>query len=851
MLINRIKGFWKELGITFWLQVAVLAAAAASVESAGWVKVPSLILVAFLAALTAALLASLREHKQVHHLWAVLAGGLLAYLGGIYLAEADQWYLRFGALHSRLVQWWSAVVGEDATTDTLPLSVTIMAITWLAAYFTSWSLFRHRNVWATLLPIGAGLVINLTYLPERFSVYLFVFLFFGLLMLVHVTSLQRRALLQAQDTPHPASMQRLSLAHGLWLSVAILGITIVLPFGDSPTPLKWVFRPMDRAVDDLQDEVYRIFAAVPGHNLASMRFFGSVLPLLRPVPMGEDPVMFVDTWYPLYWPAIAYDQYTSKAWKVEDTESIPVASVIYADDEEGGALLPYGVESISYQVHMHVASPYLLVAGEPFAVSPDARQVIPAAKAFQLDLATPGQNGDLPMDLQRLASTLATAGGNDDNPALTDMPFDLRVSQVIKEVPSSGRKTTIEVEIDSLFYYSDLQQAVGSEGATVGIEVVQPSPKDSAVSFKPVKRLRPDGEYRVTAGLSTASEEALRDSSQQYPPEILDRYLQLPDSLPSRVSVLASNVVADASNPYDKAVAIETYLRNLEYSTASNPIPYDADTVDYFLFESEEGYSDYFSSAMATMLRTLGIPTRLVLGFGPGKEDRIKHGFLVRDKDSHSWPEVYFPGTGWVPFEPTPIYETRARGLPGSPFGIEDFLAEGAEQDQADGTGGLLEPRDDQQERHDLGGPLSGGQGPKALPERYFGTPLGRGGVLFALFLLTGFALMRILWMRQYGDRRSTQGAYERMHRLAAFLGLPSPPSQTAYEFSDSLSRLIPEARADVDLVSNTFVRQRYGGITPSAVEELRLMWAWRRIRRALMARLRQTREPATSLPKG
>ena len=106
---------------------------------------------------------------------------------------------------------------------------------------------------------------------------------------------------------------------------------------------------------------------------------------------------------------------------------------------------------------------------------------------------------------------------------------------------------------------------------------------------------------------------------------------------------------------------------------------------------------------------------------------------------------------------------------------------------------------------------------------------------------------MRILWVKKYGGLQSPQAAYERMHRLATFLGAPSAPSQTAFEFSRNLSQMIPEASADVDLVSNTFVRQRYGGIVPSAVEELRLIWAWRRIKRALLAHLTRTNEATTS----
>ena len=849
-LASRVMAFSRETGITFLLQVAVLAAAAASVEAAGWVESPPLVLVVFLAALTAALLVNLREHRRVHHLWAVLVGLFFAYLGGVYLTEADQWYSKFGALHSRVGEWWSAIMGEDATTDTLPLTVALVAITWLAAYFTSWGLFRYRNVWATLLPMGAGTIINLTYLPERFSVYLFAFLFFGLLLLVQVTSLKQRSQLQTQGIPHPPSFHRMSIANGLWISVIILAITIVIPIGDSPaTPLKWVFKPMNKSVENLRGELHRIFAAVPGYDLASLRFFGDVLPLMRPVPTGNDPIFFSDSQLPRYWRAIAYDQYTSKAWKVEDTEPRPLASSETVDqavarvEEELDVLEDtfYSIYSTAYGVRMFVDSPYLLVAEYPVLVNPRAERVLPISKAFRLDLAEPEQNGDLPLDLQRLASALAASEGNGGSLDWSNMPADLQVNKVIKELSPSGRKTSIEVEAEK-----DLKEAVSSQGTTVEIEVTRLPLGRSPVSLRSLEPLGPDGEYAVVAEPILASELALRSSPDEYPPGITDRYLQIPSTLPSRVSVLASNITFDGSNAYDKAVAVETYLRALEYTVASQQIPHDSDTVDYFLYESREGYSDYFASAMAMMLRTLGIPTRLVLGFGPGEQDPDDQGFLVRDKDSHSWPEVYFTNIGWVPFEPTPIYETRSRGLPSSSIGPVGLPVEQGALEELDTLDGLLDGEEEEL-RDDFGGPLPGGEGIRSLPLRYFGTPLGVGGALFVLFLLMGAALMRIFWVRQYGGLQSPRAAYERMHRLATFLGAPSAPSQTAFEFSSNLSRLIPEASADVDLVSNTFVRQRYGGVTPSAMEEMRLIWAWRRIKRALLAHLTQTNEATTS----
>ena len=132
-----MTGFLNKLDITFWLQVALLVTAAASVQAAGWVESPPLALFAFLAALMATLLVNLRERRKVHHLWAAAAGGLFAYAGGLFVTKADQWYLNFGELNSSLWHWWAAVMDGDTTTDALPLSVTIVAITWMMAYFTS------------------------------------------------------------------------------------------------------------------------------------------------------------------------------------------------------------------------------------------------------------------------------------------------------------------------------------------------------------------------------------------------------------------------------------------------------------------------------------------------------------------------------------------------------------------------------------------------------------------------------------------------------------------------------------------------------------------------------------------
>ena len=835
---KRAQSLFGWMGITFWLQVAVLATAARSVDVARWVEAPSLIIVVFLGTLVAAFLVHRRKRDRLNHLWALLAGAFLAYMGGVYLTDADQWLHRFSELHSRMALWWAAVAGEDVTTDTLPLSMALIAITWFTAYFTSWALFKYRAVWAVLLPIGAGVIVNLTYLPERHFFYFFIFLLTGLVLLIHITSLNRRSRLDAQEIPYPPSTNRLYLANGLWLSAVALGVAVLLPLGASPaSPLEGAFKPVDRSVEDLRSTLHRIFAAVPGHGVSYSRFYYPILPLLRPVPRGEGTVFFVESSSPMYWPALSYDQYTSKAWKVEDTDTIPMWSASDADPsfEEGEGVEAFPT-SISYTVRLNVGSSYLMIAGTPVLVEPDSQQETPASRTFKVDLVSPDRNSDLPPDLQNLASTLSASPESTGQVALEQIPFDLVVTKVVKEHEESGAKSTITTDPSSVSYYSDLSGALRGEGDIIGMDVARMPLGTSQVSYRPLKPLEPGDEYNVVADVSLPSEAALRYASQSYPPGISDRYLHIPDTVPSRVLDLARSLSKGAGNPYDRALAIETYLRDLEYSTATQPLPHDADAVDQFLFESKIGYSDHFASAMAVMLREVGVPTRLVLGFGPGVEDPDGGGYVVRDKDSHSWPEAYFPNVGWVPFEPSPIYDLRTRGQSGSSFLIPVSTGEGSAGEEIGPEPGLLQLGPDVQLREDFGGSLPGGDGPRSPLFRYFGTPLGEGGALFALFLLVGGVLLRALWSRQYGGLRYPETAFERIHRLASFLGIPSRPSQTPFEFAHSLSQMLPEAREDIDLVCGSFVRQRYGGGKLSAIEGIWITLAWNRVKGKLLA---------------
>src|SRR5579864_8712307 len=145
----------------------------------------------------------------------------------------------------------------------------------------------------------------------------------------------------------------------------------------------------------------------------------------------------------------------------------------------------------------------------------------------------------------------------------------------------------------------------------------------------------------------------LRAASTDYPQEIRDVYLQLPNVDP-RIPELARQITARALTPFDKTVTVENYLRSrFTYTLNLTGKPGD-DPLAHFLFETHAGHCEYFASSMAIMLRALGIPTREVNGFLPGEYNDLGEDYIVRASDAHSWVEVYFPGTGWLTFDPTP-----------------------------------------------------------------------------------------------------------------------------------------------------------------------------------------------------
>jgi len=166
--------------------------------------------------------------------------------------------------------------------------------------------------------------------------------------------------------------------------------------------------------------------------------------------------------------------------------------------------------------------------------------------------------------------------------------------------------------------------------------------------------------YKIKVQPQQYTLDQLRETSGVDPEVVTLQSLQLPEQLPSRVRSLGTELVGQGSNRYESVTAVMNYLQNnYTYSLKTSAPQSGHDFVDDFLFESKSGYCDHFSTAMTVLLRSGGVPARWVKGFAPGELAAAgSDQYVVSYSDAHSWVEVYFPGLGWVPFDPTPGFES-------------------------------------------------------------------------------------------------------------------------------------------------------------------------------------------------
>jgi transglutaminase-like putative cysteine protease len=358
-------------------------------------------------------------------------------------------------------------------------------------------------------------------------------------------------------------------------------------------------------------------------------------------------------------------------------------------------------------------------------------------------------------------------------------------------------------------------------------------PSFSITLMRPPDRLEPGTVYSSAGVVTDATADELRAID-----EILivrDRYTQLPDDLPQRVRDLAGQLAVDQPTTYDKVKAVEAYLRQIPVAYRLLEVPPGDDAVDYFLFESREGFFDYHASAMVVLLRAVGIPSRLAVGYALDASafDADNRRYNIREEHAYAWAEVYLPGFGWLAFNPSPERPAVTRQ--------GDAIVEGAgwfgDIDPAIlGSLGLgLEPEP---------GTSQPEEDPPAVPvdtpsEEGGGIPLtawlalGLGAAAVALVAGGG----RLAWERGLGGLPYPQRTWEQALRLAGWARLGPRPEQTPMEYAFELQEHLPDVEG-LDYLAVAYGRSRFGRKSVDGEDNERLRAVWQRLRAKLLLRV-------------
>jgi transglutaminase-like putative cysteine protease len=344
--------------------------------------------------------------------------------------------------------------------------------------------------------------------------------------------------------------------------------------------------------------------------------------------------------------------------------------------------------------------------------------------------------------------------------------------------------------------------------------------------------------YTVTALVPASEAEGgptearLRQAGTDYPAEIMALYgpdAVANDALGDASLALLAEIKTRAgqqATPYDLAATTRDILKdNTRFEYDTNIQDRNQECADVSIVECfariKRGYCEYYASTMAVLLREMGVPTRLVEGFLPGRRDLGAGTSLVRNSDSHAWVQVYFPDWGWIDFDPTGEVATLAP-LPSGRVDASPTASTSGSAAPVTRRPEASDPRDDPEAGLGAGGTRTGGP----------------AGPLIAVALLLAIivaAIAAVVWQRGPRGPVSAEGTYGSVTRLASRFGFAPRPNQTVYEYAGALADVLPTVRPELETVARAKVEVAYGARVLSDDRMRSLREAHRRLRIGLL----------------
>jgi hypothetical protein len=796
-------------------------------------------------------LAKLRTPDLLAHLFAILSGvfaSLLVALERMPLGISGQ-LARLGMLGDLGAQWLAQARAGDPLNDPRLLSIMLGAAVWLVSYTAAWVLFRRGWLTTSLALPGAIALANLGYAPEEGTLPLLVMVVAGTMLAARHAAYRREMEWSRAQLPYPRRTVPRFLIGGIVIALLVAALAWTLPLStkDSIFGAAWerLNEPLEEVVSRWNDLVSQFGG--PGDNSGgSYSAFGDSFRLGGQLELSDDPVILLQpaggAMRPAYLAGQRYDTYDGHGWAttVDDTF-----------DEIGPDGKRYS-SRMSFRIGQGVQlSPDLLtdrsqVEAEMTVIRPKGDLLFTLDTYLAADRRTnvqlswrqlenerfplvAGELNALPQDLQRIGALVSRGsytppsdgGTNSDSP----LPLDPTLA------------AEIQAERDSLLpRFLDVGWEIGPDGRAQALRVSGQLPVyDDVEAVFSQDNLTEGDAYAVSGLTSTAAPDQLRTAGDDYPRWVTDRYLKLPETVTDRTRELASRLAAGQSNAFDTATAVEEYVRStIAYNEDIAAPPNDQDVVDYVLFESQEGYCEYYASAMAVLLRAEGIPSRVVGGYFPAPYDPNEGGHLYREKNAHLWVEAFFPGYGWIPFEPTANRELLDYGDLTAPAQEAALPTPAATPPPI-----VAEPTPP---------PIAEtpAEQPPLTPPDILSEParLARWiGLALAALLAVASVAAFTAWFAGFRGLSPVSSLYARALRAGDWLGVPPNVSLTPHEYADRVGRAMPSAQGPVRVVAELYTQERYAARPPDGNALGAARDAWRDLRGiAIGALLRRNR---------
>ncbi|MBA2598341.1 MAG: DUF4129 domain-containing protein, partial [Chloroflexia bacterium] len=786
---------------------------------------------------TGLVLAKLSTPDLLAHLFAILSGifgSLLLALERMPLADGGR-MARLTALADLGAGWILQAQSGDPLDDPRLLAIMLGAAVWLVSYTAAWVLFRRG--WLTtalVLPIVIALA-NLGYAPEEGTLPLLVMVIAGTLLTARHAAYRREQEWSRAQLVYPVRTVPRFVASGIVVAFLVAAIAWTLPLStrDSVFGAAWdsVSEPFAAVAERWNELVSRIGGS--GDNSGgSYSAFGESFQLGGNLDLSDDPVMLMQPMGPMrpaYLAGQRYDAYSGHGWSttVDSTfqavapDGRRFSSRLSFRTGQGIHLSPEVLNDRSQvEAELTVLRPKgdILFTLDTYLTA-DRRTNVQLSWRQLTNQSFPlgeGTIDTIPQELRRIA-VLIDRGlytPSSDGAVNSDSPLPL----------DPALAAEIQTEREALLpRFLEVQWDVGPDGRAQVVRVTGQLPiyDDVEAVFSQDSVALGDA-YAVTGLTSTAGPTQLRAVSNEYPGWITERYLALPVTITERTRELAVGLASGQTNAFDTAVAVETYVRSaILYNEEIEAPPDNQDVVDFVLFESQEGYCEYYASAMAVLLRAEGIPTRVVGGYFPAPFDPNEGGHLYREKNAHLWVEVFFPEYGWIPFEPTANREQLGYG------DVADVEEEPVLPTPAPTPPVVAEATPPPAEELPVAEPPSS-------PPDLFSDPARLAswiGLAVAALIGIGATAAAVAWFTGFRGLSAVSSLYARALRAGNWLGVRPAPSMTPHEYADRVGRVAPSAQGPARVVADLYTLERYAGRRPDGEAVRAGRSAWRDLR--------------------